>query len=216
MNFASTRIFIADPQPLTAAGISYLIAGKPEMTIVGSLKNGQALIEQIQETNADLLIVDYNIPGFPNKNDLIQVASEMPGLKILIISNDSHKETILELLQTGIQGYLTKDCSREEILLAVQSTAKGEKFYCHKILDIVMAKHMAPVEEDCGPTVLTARETELLTLIAKGQSTQKIANSLNLSPHTVHTHRKNIIRKLNIKSPTEFVIYAIDLGLIKP
>jgi two-component system invasion response regulator UvrY len=101
-------------------------------------------------------------------------------------------------------------------MMAIQSTAKGEKFFCHKILDIILEKHFAPAPRGLDPTVLTIRETEILKLLAAGYSTQKIADQLHVSPHTIHTHRKSIIRKLNIKSPTEFVIYAMDFGLINP
>jgi two-component system, NarL family, invasion response regulator UvrY len=78
-----------------------------------------------------------------------------------------------------------------------------------------MEKHFTPEPEACDPAILTVRETEILKLIASGKSTQVVADELHLSPHTVHTHRKSIIKKLNIKSPTEFVIYAMDFGLIK-
>jgi DNA-binding CsgD family transcriptional regulator len=78
-----------------------------------------------------------------------------------------------------------------------------------------MEKHFSTSEGNCDPTILTVRETEILKLIAKGRSSQQIADQLHLSPHTIQTHRKSIIRKLNIKSPTEFVIYAMDLGIIE-
>ena len=138
-----------------------------------------------------------------------------PKTNVLILSSDNNKASILEVLQLGVKGYVTKECSLEEVGMAVQATAKGEKFFCHKVLDIIMEKHFS-VAPDSEPTVLTTRETEILKLIAHGHSTQAIADTLFLSPHTVQTHRKSIIKKLNIKSPTEFVIYAMDLGLLKP
>jgi DNA-binding NarL/FixJ family response regulator len=83
------------------------------------------------------------------------------------------------------------------------------------VLDVIMEKTFAPEPIASDPAILTVRETEILGYLANGYSTQNIADELHLSPHTVHTHRKSIIRKLNIKSPTEFVIYAFDLGLVK-
>jgi DNA-binding NarL/FixJ family response regulator len=170
----------------------------------------------LEKHKPDLLITDYNLANYITPDDLKIVKEISPATNILVISADDDKGTILDVLQLGVKGYLTKACSREEIMMAIQSTARGEKFYCHKILDIIMEKHFSPVPETFDASILTARETEILTLIAQGKSTQTIADNLHLSPHTVQTHRKSIIRKLNIKSPTEFVIYAIDFGLIKP
>jgi DNA-binding NarL/FixJ family response regulator len=164
----------------------------------------------------ELLIVDYDIPGYVTKDDLSDVKRRSPLTNVLVISSDNNKPSILQVLQSGVEGYLTKDCSREEIMMAVTTVARGEKFYCPKILDIIMEKHFSPEIKEVSPNVLTARESEILTLLASGYSTQKVADHLHLSPHTVHTHRKSIIRKLNIKSPTEFVIYALDFGLIRP
>ncbi len=148
-------------------------------------------------------------------DDLKEATEFSKDTNVLIISGDNNKSSILDILQLGVKGYLTKECSKDEVLHAIHSTSIGEKFFCHKILDIIMEKTFSPEPEACDPTILTARETEILRYIANGYSTQRIADELHLSPHTVHTHRKSIIRKLNIKSPTEFVIYAIDLGIIR-
>lgn len=209
------RILIADNQPLTSAGLIHFLSTNKETIVVGEVAKREQLEAQLQKHQPDLLIADYNRSGSITKEDLRSVKDFSPTTNILIISADSNKTNILEVLQLGILGYLTKECSREEIMMAVQSTAKGEKFYCHKILDVIMEKHFSPEPEACDATILTVRETEILKLIAHGKSTQTIADELYLSPHTVHTHRKSIIKKLNIKSPTEFVIYALDFGLLK-
>lgn len=212
----AVRILLADNQPLTAAGLHHFFAGRQDASIVAEVDKRDQLEPLLRKHKPDLLITDYTLTGYITKEDLRQVKEISPQTNILVISSDSNKTSILDVLQVGIIGYLTKECSREEIMMAVQSTARGEKFYCHKILDVIMEKHFNPEPEACDPTILTVRETEILKLIAHGKSTQVIADELHLSPHTVHTHRKSIIKKLNIKSPTEFVIYAIDLGLLKP
>jgi DNA-binding NarL/FixJ family response regulator len=208
-------VLLADNQPLTAAGLNYLLKDRNDIQILAEVKTQQDLPEMLRLHRPDLLIVDYNAAGYITKNDLAEVRKHSPGTNILAISSDDNKTNILQVLQAGVTGYLTKECSKEEILMAIASVARGEKFYCHKILDIIMQKHF-PQEPETVPAVLTMRETEILKLLASGYSTQKVADELFLSPHTVHTHRKSIIKKLNIKSPTEFVIYALDFGLIKP
>lgn len=207
-----TTILLADSQPLTAAGIRFLVEANKEAEIIGTVKDAARIREITQELKPDLLIADYNIPGYLSLDKLESVITDTQ-VNTLIISADNNTQTIRQSLKIGVKGYITKECSREEILLAIRSTAKGEKFFCHKILDVIMNKE-SEQSQACEPTVLTNREMEILELLAKGFSTQRAADKLNLSPHTIHTHRKSIIRKLEIKSPTEFVLYAIDFGLI--
>lgn len=206
---------IADNQPLTVAGLESFLTDKQDIRVVGKVKRGEDLVNLMGQFVPALLVVDYNIPGFVSLGDLKKAMVRSPKTNVLVLSSDDNKASILDVLQLGVKGYVTKECSLEEVGMAVQSTVKGEKFFCHKILDIIMEKHfnVEPVVEATG---LTSRETEILKLIAHGHSTQAIADTLFLSPHTVQTHRKSIIKKLNIKSPTEFVIYAMDLGLLKP
>jgi len=205
---------IADNQPLTVAGLELFLSEKQAIKVVGKVKKGEELVELVEKFQPSLLIVDYNSPGYVALDDIRNAMASSSKTNVLILSSDNNKTSILEVLQLGVKGYITKECSLEEVGMAVQATARGEKFFCHKVLDIIMEKHFR-VAQESEPTVLTTRETEILKLIAHGHSTQVIADALFLSPHTVQTHRKSIIKKLNIKSPTEFVIYAMDLGLLK-
>ena len=208
-------VVIADNQPLTVAGLELFLSEKQAIKVVGKVKRGEELVELVEKFQPSLLIVEYNSPGYVALDDIRNAMASSSKTNVLILSSDNNKTSILEVLQLGVKGYITKECSLEEVGMAVQATAKGEKFFCHKVLDIIMEKHFS-VAPEIEPTVLTTRETEILKLIAHGHSTQAIADTLFLSPHTVQTHRKSIIKKLNIKSPTEFVIYAMDLGLLKP
>lgn len=210
------KVLLADNQPLTSAGMTHILGDRDDLSIVDHVTVQDQLEELLKKHRPDLLIVDYDSPGYITKSDLLTIKDHSAGTQVLVISSDNDKQSILQVLQSGVIGYLTKECSREEIIMAVYSVAKGEKFFCHKILNIIMEKHFSPEPAELPQGNLTARETEILKLLASGYSTQKVADELHLSPHTVHTHRKSIIKKLNIKSPTEFVIYAMDLGLIRP
>lgn len=205
---------IADKQPLSVAGLTSFLTDKQDINVVGHVKRGEDLITMVEKFEPTLLIADYNFPGYIDLDDIRNAMASSSKTNVLILSSDNNKASILDVLQLGVKGYITKECSLEEVGMAIQSTARGEKFFCQKILDIIMEKRFS-VETPSEPTSLTSRETEILKLIANGHSTQVIADSLFLSPHTVQTHRKSIIKKLNIKSPTEFVIYAMDLGLLK-
>jgi two-component system, NarL family, invasion response regulator UvrY len=213
-NSNSFSALIADSQPLVAAGLESLLTDTQGIEVVGKISKGGELVHYVETFQPSLLIADYNLPGFISLDDIRNAMSVSPKTNVLILSSDNNKASILEALQLGVKGYVTKECSLNEVGMAVQSTAKGEKFFCHKILDVILEKHLK-VESVSEASLLTTRETEILEFLAHGHSTLSIADKLFLSPHTVQTHRKSIIRKLNIKSPTEFVIYAIDLGLLK-
>lgn len=211
---APVNIIIADNQNLTLAGLQFLIQSRPDFKVSSIIHDPASLGGEISRVNADVLIVDYNLPNYISPEQLEKVLSVHP-INTLVITADDNKTSMMKVVQMGVQGFLTKSCSKEEILLAIQATARGEKFFCHKVLNMVLEKNNPVNEEsDCEPTGLTQRETEILKHLAEGLTTKKMADLLNLSPHTVHAHRKNIIKKLNIKSPTEFVVYAIDFGLI--
>jgi len=209
------KVLLADNQPLTSAGLRHILREKSDLSIVDQVTSSDHLRVLIRQHQPDLLIADYNSPGYISKEDLAAVKSYSPKTNVLVVSSDNDKESILKVLQSGVIGYLTKHCSQKEILTAVYSVAKGEKFYCHTILDIIMERHFRNEPSESAGNSLTARETEILKLLASGYSTKRLADELHLSPHTIHTHRKSIIRKLKIKSPTEYVIRAMDLGLIK-
>src|SRR5690606_34703409 len=202
------RILLADSQPLTAAGIVQILSERDDVEIIGEVKNKEAFSDEVNLHNPSLVIADYNIPGFITIEDIRQLKTAKPDMNVLVISSDNNKRNILEILQLGVKGYLTKECSKEEVLMAIQATARGEKFFCHKILDIIMEKSFSPEPDACDPTVLTVRETEVLKLIASGYSTQRVAEELFLSPHTVHTLRERVIMMNFTNSCNEFVIVA--------
>lgn len=214
MGAESLSALIADRQPLAAAGLASFLNESEGIRVVAQVTKGKDLVALTEKHQPDLLIADYNFPGQLELDDIRNAMTSSSKTNVLILSSDNNKATILQALELGVKGYITKECSLEEVGMAVQATARGSKFYCQKILDIIMEKRF-PQETEPEVSSLTAREREILQMIANGQSTQRIADQLYLSPHTVQTHRKSIIKKLNIKSPTEFVIYAMDLGLLK-
>lgn len=214
MSVESISALIADRQPLAAAGLASFLNESEGFHVVAQVTKGKDLVKMTEKYQPDLMIADYNFPGQLGIDDIRNAMAGSAKTNVLIVSSDNNKGTILQALELGVKGYITKECSLEEVGMAVQATARGSKFFCQKVLDIIMEKRF-PQENESETFALTAREREILQLIAHGQSTQRIADQLYLSPHTVQTHRKSIIKKLNIKSPTEFVIYAMDLGLLK-
>ena len=131
---------------------------------------------------------------------------------VISISSELSRPFILTTLQNGINACITKDCSEEEILEAVESATKGEKFFCNKVLDSLIDKK--DFDLNCDPTILTKREIEIVQLVCDGFTTAQIADDLSLSKHTINTHRKNIMGKLHFKTPAELIRYAIETSLV--
>ena len=204
---------VIDPQPLTALGIRAVVDGLKDVELLASVDSREAFTQQLVTYRPVLVIVDYMESDFMSSGDLREIQSLSPDTKILVISADEDRRRILDVLQMEISGYLTKGCRLDEISTALENILRGEKYFAQKILALMLDQSVHP-EKRKGSS-LTEREKQLLTLLAKGYSTLKAADELHVSPHTIHSHRKKIIRKLGIQSPTQYVVHAIEMGLIK-
>ena len=183
---------------------------------IDQVVNSDDLYESLKSSEYNIIIVDPRKEHGFDMDTVLKVQDTFNSQRILIISDVKNEDVVLQILERGVQGYLTYECEEDEIIHAIFAIAKGEKFYCNKVLDIVFNKHLYKNKEDnCEPTNLTVRETEIACLIAKGNTNREVASQIYLSPHTVHTHRKNIMKKLGIRSASELTLYAISTGLIQ-
>jgi two-component system, NarL family, invasion response regulator UvrY len=206
---------LLDKQDLAKAGLQHILSNT-DAEIVSGISTQTQIREALARHHPDLLILDPGrVDGF-SLPELVRLKAEFPSVSTLVISSTLDRENVLATLESGVSAYLTKDCSQDEILMAVQAALRGEKFFCHTVLDILLDNRIRRDEPENQSSLLTEREVQIIKLIAEGNSTLKIAQELNLSHHTINSHRKNILRKLKIKSPAELVIYAIDAGLIHP
>ncbi|MCZ6693365.1 MAG: response regulator transcription factor [Bacteroidetes bacterium] len=211
----SIRLLLADSQYLIRLGLKSLLARNKHIKIVGESSNTEELLKKVHDLQPDVVLMDYKNSHHFNLEDIKEIKTISPSSKLLIISSDDDKNNIFKVIEYGINSFLTKECSEEEIMNAIVATAKNEKFFCNKILDIILAKHLSKEDDDCAPTELTVRELEIVGLITEGHSTKDIAEELCLSTHTVYTHRKNVMRKLNVNSASELILYAINTGLVR-
>ncbi len=209
------KILLADSQYLIRMGLKHLISRNKNLEVVGESANSKELMDKLEKLKPDVVMFDYNDGLQFQLKDLETIKSSSPHTKVLVISSDENRDNIHKALETGINSFVTKECDRDEIISAIVASSKGEKFFCNKILDIILEKHYSKEEEDCKPTELTVREVEIVKLIGEGHSSKEIADKLHLSHHTVYTHRKNVMRKLGIKSTSELILYGINTGIIK-
>lgn len=212
---SNLKILHAEAQTLSRAGLKSILLRGGGVSEIQEIESNELLYEQIEEQKPDLLIIDYNQEGFFSTENIFHIKKHYPKVKILVISSDKNNDRILKVLESGVNSYITRECDEGEIINAVFAISRGDKFFCNKIIDILLQKKFTPEEQDCEPTSLTEREIEITKLIAEGLTAKEIANKLFISYHTVHTHRKNIMKKLNAKSSNELTLYAINIGLVK-
>ncbi len=211
----TNSIIIADAQHLTRLGLRRLLETKaPQFSAIVEVGNEEELTRQLQQNAPALIILDYNAPGYFSRQTIDVIKALVPEVRILVISEDHDKSSIYEVLEHGVSSFLTKTCDAEEVIDAVNATVRGQKFFCTKVLDYLLEKTF-PKAESCAPAPLTPREIEIVKLVAQGLIAKEIADILNLSPHTVYTHRKKIMKKLNLNTSSELVLYAVNSGIVE-
>lgn len=205
------RVGIADAHFVVREGLKYVFSHDKNIDLVGECTKGKD-IPKLLKNGIDVLIFDYDHADYISFDDLQKVFRVAPDTKVLIISAHNEVSQINRVLRQNIRGYLSKECSEAEILQAVHAIAKGDKFYCNQILDAVARAEKDG--KDCGPTVLSQREIEVVEYIAQGLTAAQVAEKMCLSVHTINTHRKNIFKKVNVNSTTELVRFAMDASII--
>lgn len=210
-----TSIVVADSQYLIRLGLNTLLSEQDNIDIVAEATSESQLISSLQKYHPQVVILDYNQESAFRKDTIHLIQKTSPGSNILIISGDNDKSNIYDVIESGINGFLTKSCDDKEIIDAISATAKGEKFFCSRVLDYLLEKTFSKPDEKCITTPLTAREIEIVRLVAQGLIAKEIADQLNLSTHTVYTHRKNIMKKLKLNTASELTLYAINTGIIE-
>ncbi len=206
------NILIANNNKIVAVGLKTILQSQ-KINRVSAIVNSYSQLASIANKNIiHIVVIDYNDVNFGLKSIKL-LKDKFKKAKILAITNKLPKATIYNALQLGVDGYLLNDCDKPEILEAIQATIKGKKFYCGLVIDILSAQHDGE-ENDCNGKVLTDREIEIIRLISEGLTNKEIAETLFLSPHTVNTHRKNLMYKLGIKNTAGIVIYAVKENII--
>ncbi|MDG2450563.1 MAG: response regulator transcription factor [Saprospiraceae bacterium] len=208
-------VIIADPEFLSRQGLKAMISSKPFYEVVGEAKRHEELEMLLQRESPDLIIIDYNQHGYFGIETISMISDLSPTTNIVVVSDDDDKRSIYEVLERGISNYVTKKCEEHEIQMAIDSALKSQKFYCSKILDIIISKSFGNNPKDGTIDHLTERERDVLTQFASGKLAKEISSELNVSIHTVYTHRKNIMKKLKLNSPVQLVMFAVNNGLVE-
>ncbi|MBI3776187.1 MAG: response regulator transcription factor [Gammaproteobacteria bacterium] len=203
---STTRLLIADDHPLLRDGIAARLSEEPGIDVVGQASNGHEALDQARVLKPDIVLMDIAMPVMDGLEATRRFRTELPGIRVLILSMHDETEYIAKIIQAGAAGYVLKDVAAAELLRAI-ATVRGGGHYFSAGVNVFSA-----AASSSGP--LSEREDEILKLIAQGQGNKEIARNLNLSVRTVETHRQNIRAKLDINTTAGLTQYAIKHGLI--
>lgn len=209
------KIIIADDHHLFIEGVRSLVKSMENIEIIAELSNGQELIDTLMSTGCDLILMDINMPVLDGIEATKRIKKNYPGIKILMLTMFSSKDYIEKLLKAGADGYLLKNTDAKELRLAIESIMNGESYFSKEVTARIMEglQKKKQGEQFNHFIELTEREIDVLKLIVQELTTAEIAEKLFISTHTVETHRKNLISKLNVRNIAGLVKYAMQNGL---
>lgn len=211
------RLLLVDDHLILRQGIRKLLEDHEGLEVVGEASDGREALTLVEELKPDLAILDIAMPRLNGLETSRQIRSHFPDVKVLILSMYDNEEYVKQALIAGVAGYILKDSAVEELVWGIRAIIDGHHFLSPSICSIVVGEYMKQFAGKAGKLALdnlTAREREVLQLVAERKTTREIAAILFISPKTVEAHRSNIGRKLKVKNAGELREYAIRKGYL--
>ena len=216
---SKTRIVIVDDHTLIRQGIAGLLDSQPDLVVVGQAGDGRTGIELIAELRPDVAVLDVAMPGISGLDAARELQERCPEVAVLMLTIHDRDDYLFEALRAGAAGYVLKGADAQELLAALRSVRSGGVYLQPAAAKALMADVLTRAERGDDRDRyggLTDREREIVRLIAQGQTTREIAETLHLSPHTVQSHRDRIMSKLDLHSKAALVRFAVSRGLVEP
>lgn len=205
------KVAIVDDHQMVIQGLKMLLSDHKQLKIVGSFVNGGDFLSFLENNEVSLVLLDVMMPDFNGMDLCRKIKIAYPKIYVLALSNHAERSFVLQMLQNGASGYLLKNVSREELVLAITQALKGEITFSQEVKEIIAKPS---INELRGVPQLTKREKHILSLIAEGKTTSVIADELCLSPLTIETHRRNLLQKFEVKNVAELVKEAVQQRLL--
>ncbi|HYV86532.1 MAG TPA: response regulator transcription factor [Patescibacteria group bacterium] len=212
------RIVLADDHTLVRAGIRSLLVSIPDVQVVAESDDGREALELIARHRPDVALIDIGMPGLSGLEVARRTAKESPRTRVIILSMHGDRTHVTQALRAGVAGYLLKGAAVAELPLALEAVMRGETYLTPKISQTVVQGYLDKSgEAEQDPLKgLTARQREILHLIAEGRTTREMAGLLHVSVKTIETHRLRLMERLDIHDVAGLVRFAVRSGLISP
>jgi DNA-binding NarL/FixJ family response regulator len=213
----SVRILIADDHELFRRGLAAELTQVPGWVVAGEASNGRDAVELAAALKPDLVVLDLTMPELNGLEAARKIISANPAARVLILTAHESEQLVREVLSAGAQGYVLKSDAGRILIAALQALLDGRSFFTSNVARMVLDGYLRSESRDAStPETLSAREREIVQLLAEGNSNKDIARTLKISVKTTETHRSNIMRKMGFGSLAELVRYAIRNNIIEP
>jgi DNA-binding NarL/FixJ family response regulator len=202
-------VLVADDHPIVRSGIVALLDAADDIEVIGEAVDGSQAVELALTLEPNLVLMDLRMPGLDGDVATERILAANPGIRIIVLTTYETDDSILRAIEAGASGYLLKAAPQDEILAGIRSVARGEVALAPSIAALLVRRVKTP-----PVATLSERETQVLALVAKGQSNPSIARSLFVSEATVKTHLLHVFEKLGVNDRTRAVTLAMELGLL--
>ena len=211
---APIRIYIADDHTIVRDGLAVMLQVHSDIKVVGSGSDGRQAVKEVVSLRPDIVIMDIAMPNLNGIEATLLLRNEAPGVKIIMLSMYATKEHIFRALQAGARGYLLKNSAGSELVNAIRVVQAGQRYLSQKISDTVVDDYLLDNRASGPLDALSAREREVLQLVAEGHSSAQVAVMLSLSPKSIETYRSRLMQKIGVSDLPSLVKFSIHHGLI--
>lgn len=210
------KVLIADDHEVVRHGIRVMVQAYPHFEVCGEASDGRQAVQMAQKLRPDIVVIDIGMPQLNGLDATRQIVHADPNVKVLILTMHESEQIVREVLAAGARGYLLKSDAGRDLIAALEALAGRKTFFTSKVAEIVLETYLKggpehPVSKD----ILTSREREVVQLLAEGKSTKEVAVALGLSVKTAETHRSNLMRKLDVHSVSQLVLYAVRNNIVQ-
>ena len=207
------RILIADDHNVVAEGLRHLIQAQPDMQVLATVADGREAVRQAAELRPDIVLMDLSMPELNGADATRAILEHEPQCRVIVLSMYAEREYVRRAVKAGALGYVVKRSAATELVEAIRAVHAGSRYLSQKVADVVVDELAADGKEDLLAR-LSAREREVLQLLAEGRTGAQIAEKLSLSQKTVETYRARLVEKLGIRDVAGLVKFAIQRGLV--
>jgi len=211
------RILLADDHTVVRNGLRLILERQPSFEVIGEAADGRAVVELAAAKRPDVVVMDIGMPGLNGIEAARRIIGGHPETAVAILSMHADEGYVIRALKAGVKAYLLKDSAEADLIAAIRAISEGKSFFSPAIARLLKEDYMRQIEDqdvEDSYDLLTAREREVLHLVAEGKTNKEVANLLNVSLFTIETHRAHILQKLNLHSVPELILYAVRKGII--